>query len=161
MAETKNETKKGDGVSKGDISTIGAKFQKFFSFYSHQEDAMTTRTNLMLVAQAFIVVGFVEATSNRFLRSSLAILGIVVTIFTIYIGMREKEFLLMLRGELKKIEKKLPEDEQVFGLIDKKLVKKWWVKLFFKARASTILCYPLWISFLIFWVLCLCFFCQA
>lgn len=106
----------------------------------------------MLVAQSFLVVGFIEASPNRLLQLALSILGIVVTLFTIYVGAREKSFFHMVRNKLKEMEKDLPEDQQIFNQIDTELDKKWFVKLFFKAKASTVLCYHLQICFGIFWV---------
>ena len=130
------------------------KFEKYFNVYSHQEASITDRTNLMLVAQSFLVVGFIEASSNWLLQLALSILGIVVTLFTIYVGMREKCFFMMVRNELKKMEENLVKDEQIFNRVDEELDKKWWVKLFFKWRASSVLCYHLQICFGIFWILC-------
>lgn len=119
---------------------------KLYELYIHQEASITNRTNLMLVAQSFLVVGFVEAIQKWPLQLALAVLGFLVTILTIYVGGRELEFFKMVRSRLKK-------EANIFTEIDDKLNKIWYLK--FLGRASLVLCYYLQILFGIFWIFCL------
>lgn len=118
---------------------------ELFDLYSHQESAITNRTNLMLVAQSFLVVGYVEAISNFALQLALAILGFLVTTLSLYVGGRELKFFYLLRDKLK-------EQESIFEEIDAKLSIT--PSLNFLGRASKVLCYHLQIIFLLFWIFC-------
>lgn len=123
---------------------------RLFDLYTHQESAITNRTNLALVAQSFLVVGFVGAISNGMLQLALASLGLVVTILTLYVGGRELQFFLMVR-------KKLEKEEPIFGVIDKELSATRYLHLNFLGRASYVLCYYLPLLFGIFWLFCVCY----
>ncbi len=106
----------------------------------------------MLVAQSFLVIGFVQANFIWVLQLALATLGIIVTIFTLYVGVREKDFFFMVREELTKLEKDLPLEDTIFRRIDNKLDKKKHLNVL--GRGSEVLCIYLQACFGAFWLFC-------